>query len=93
MVALGPIIGPRKSDCACSCSCDPTESLCVLPGSSPFHKRAPVTLCSKHNNKKEELMRLSQGVSTLAPSFSLGCVKGFCSMEIKMSLFRSPPST
>ena len=73
MVALGPIIGPRKPDCACSCSWDPTESLCVLLGSSPFHKRAPVTLCSKHNNKKGVDETEPRGINSCSVFFSRMC--------------------
>ena len=53
------------------------QNPCVLPGISPFHKRTPRSFSSKHKTKKQESMRLSQGVSTFVLFFSSGTCERF----------------
>ena len=53
------------------------QNPCVLPGISPFHKRTPRSFSSKHKTKKQESMRLSQGVSTFVLFFTSGTCERF----------------
>ena len=89
--------------CACMCMCGLVMSHPLWPLLLGSH-RIPVSFQELvpfirglqgasvlSNTKKQESMRLSRGASTLVLFFPLGHVKGFCYMEIKMSLFQSPP--